>query len=391
MTSPSRQELSLEPGGLRISSAPYRHGMPGINMVTLTFLLATAPVLAAGVVLFGWNTLRILAICGATALLTESAMKVLSRHSRIWSEGHALLIGLLFACTLPPTVSWLIPASGTVLAVILGQLLSGGVGNSFWHPVAMARVFMQLFFAQHISPEKWPVLAAGRLVWGNLSHGQPLPPLQSWFTATPPEGVQAWLMHRPVDFLRGLLPVPAETSPAEALAQWIGHILPSWPEALLGLSAGAVGQACVAAVVIGGFILLWRGFLRWPMVLSAMGAAALAAIVLPMTLHLENGDIAQYWLPGLAFHEQMPVGFIYVIYQLTAADFIFVVCLLASDPSSSPLTSRGHAVFGLILGTATIALRVLIGLPAAPFWALLLANTLVPTIDNQTRRRVLGT
>lgn len=391
MNNRNHGELFIEPGGLRIGHGPYRHGMPGINMVTLTFLLAATPAMMAGMVLFGWSTLRILAICTATALLTESAMKVLCRRNRTWSEGHALLVGLLFACTLPPTVSWLIPAAGTALAVILGQLLSGGVGNSFWHPVAMARVFMQLFFAQQISPEQWPVLAAGRLGWGNLSHAQPLPPLQSWFAAIPPEGVQAWWTYRPTDLLRGLMPVEGDASPAHALAQWVSHTLPSWPETLLGLNGGAIGQACVVAVVIGGFILLWRGFLRWPMVLSALSTAAVAAIILPLTLHTENGGMAQYWLPGLAFHEQMPVGPIYVIYQLTAADFIFVICLLASDPSSSPLTTRGHAIFGLMLGAATIILRVLIGLPAAAFWALLLANTLVPAIDKQTRRRVMGT
>ena len=75
----------------------------------------------------------------------------------------------------------------------------------------------------------------------------------------------------------------------------------------------------------------------------------------------------------------------------TAALFVLVLLLLAPDPSSSPLTSRGHMIFGVVIGAMTILLRVAVGMPASAYWALLLANTMVPMINRLTRRRVLGT
>jgi electron transport complex protein RnfD len=89
--------------------------------------------------------------------------------------------------------------------------------------------------------------------------------------------------------------------------------------------------------------------------------------------------------------EGLPVGLVYVAYQLTACGLLFVVMLLAPDPTSSPLTNRGHALFGATIGVLTITLRMVMGLPEAAYWALVMANTLVPLINRVTRRRVFGT
>jgi electron transport complex protein RnfD len=160
---------------------------------------------------------------------------------------------------------------------------------------------------------------------------------------------------------------------------------------LTGTAGGAIGEACAIAIIIAGMLLLWRGFLRWPMVLAAVAAAAVMAMLLPVHVHPPGEPGITYWLPGAAIWHGLPVGLAYVCYHLTAGGFLLVVLVLAPDPSSSPLTSRGHMYFGLIIGAATILLRVVVGIPASAYWALLLANTLVPIINRFTRRRVFGT
>ena len=198
-----------EPGMLRVGPPPYWHGLPGVVPITMTFLAAVALVVLVGVVLFGWHALRVLAISVAVALLVESTFDLLTRRSRSWSESHALLTGVLFACTLPPTVRWHVPVLGSVLAVLLGHALLGGVGNYLWHPAALARIVVQVFFHQDLTPARWPVLAPGRLIWGNLTGARPLPPLRTWGLPLVPDGVQALAVVRPVDHLRS--PLATET------------------------------------------------------------------------------------------------------------------------------------------------------------------------------------
>ena len=115
------------------------------------------------------------------------------------------------------------------------------------------------------------------------------------------------------------------------------------------------------------------------------------AAILPVRVQLADGTMTNSWWPGLAVWQGLPVGFVYVCYHLTAGEFLLVLLLLAPDPSSSPLTLRGHMWFGLIIGAVTILLRVFVGLPASAYWALLVANTLVPLINRATRRRIFGT
>jgi len=380
-----------EPGTLRVGAPPYWHGWPGIAPITLTFLVATSIVLAAGLVLFGWNGLRVLAISVASALLAGATFNLLAQRTRSWSESHALLVGALFACTLPPTVSWYVPVTGAVLAVLIGQVLPGGVGNYLWHPAALGRVVVQMLFHDEVTPERWPVLAPGRLIWGSLSGARPLPPLWRWASQPAPGGVQAWSAARPVDHLRAPLETEAGTAPAEALAALLRDAMPPWPDTLTGTAGGAVGEACLIAAVVAGLLLMWGGFLRGRMAVAAIASAAILAALLPVRIQPEGGPVTNYWLPGVAFWQGLPVGLVYVCYHLTAGEFLLVLLLFAPDPSSSPLTSRGHALFGLIIGTATMLLRIVAGIPAAGYWALLIANTLVPVINRKTRRRVLGT
>jgi len=380
-----------EPGLLRVGGAPYWRGMAGVMPITLTFATATAVVLVSSLALFGWQAVRVLTISIAVALLVESVFNALVGRSRSWSEGQALLIGLLFACTLPPMVHWRVVVIGSAVAVLVGQSLAGGVGNYLWHPVVLGRVLTQILFHEELMPKHWPILASGRFFWGDLSRSMPLPTLWSASTRIVPDSVEAWRVVRPADQLREVIPGVTGNGPSEAIGCLVRDTLPGWLDTLTGMAGGAIGEASVIAILIAGLLLLWRGFLRGSMVFGVVASAAVMAAVLPVRIQWESGFVTSYWLPGTAIYQGLPVGLAYVGYQLTAGGLVFVTILLASDPSSTPLTSRGHLIFGVVIGVMTILLRVVVGMPASAYWALLFANTLVPIINRMTRRRVWGT
>ncbi len=207
-----------EPGSLRWTDPPHWRSAVGVHRLTMVQLAAAVAVSLAGVVLFGWHALRVLAISAAVALLIESLFHTLGQRSRRWSEGQALLIGLLTACTLPPTASWHIVVTASGVAVLIGLIVPGGVGNYLWHPVALGRVAVQLLFGDQLAAGGWAVLAPGRLLTGDLRLARPLPPLAHWATAPLPPGAEAWRVVPPIETLTSSTPLGSGGSPAQALA-----------------------------------------------------------------------------------------------------------------------------------------------------------------------------
>lgn len=382
--------LLPEPGLLRSTHPPHMHLPTGITPLMGTLLVAAVVVSVPGIVLFGWYALCNLAISAVVSVSIAFIFATLTQRRGSWSTGNALLIGILLACTLPPTASWQVVVTGSAIAVLVGQLIPGGLGNYLWHPVALGRIAVQILFDEQLTPTHWPVLAPERLLTGNLNLARELPTLARWDTQPLPAGIEAWLVHRPEDVLRSILPTDATGGPADALARLITDTLPDWFTTLTGAAGGAIGEACVIAVIAAGLLLIWRGLLRWPTVVAAIISAAVLAAILPIHIQPAGEPIQSCWLPGFVFDQGLPVGWVYVCYHLTAGGFLFVLCLLAADPTSTPLTSRGHLLFGLLLGTTTMLLRILTGIPASAYWALLITNTCVPIINRITRRRVFG-
>jgi electron transport complex protein RnfD len=359
--------------------------------MTLTGVMIGGLLLIPGLVLFGGITLKICLLAVSAALMVDALVSLLTRSRRGTSAGQAAAMGLFVACTLPPTVRWVVPVVAAGAAVGAGRVLLGGLGNYLWHPVAVGRVLVQVLYHDELTPQRWPVLASGHLIWGSVSLHEPLPLLASWTTQQPPPGLDAWTTVRPVDELIRSLSVSPNGTSGAAITALIRDRLPAWWQTLLGVTGGALGEACAVAIIAAALLLVWAGMLRPRLAIGGLLGAALAAAILPVSLRVGDADIRLAWFPGFTWYEHLPVGLAWVAYHITAGELLLVLLVLAPDTSTTPLTRKGHLVFGTIIGGLTIALRVLIGLPAAGYWALLAANTCVPVIDRYTRRRVLGT
>jgi Na+-translocating ferredoxin:NAD+ oxidoreductase subunit D len=357
---------------------------------TGVFMLATGVVLASGLVLFGWDTLRVLVLSCLSAALIDYAARVIFRRRERSAGRQALLVGMLTACALPPTVGWLVPVVASALGVLVGLAFQRVRGRCLWHPVALGRVAVQMIFAEQLSPPRWPVLASGDLLFGDLSTALPLPSLATWASPQTDFGTQAWAVTRPADVLAAAVPIQAGASPAAAIAALVRDALPPWSHTLTGVAGGAIGEACVLAIIAAGLLLMWRGRAQWTVPVSGVLAGGLLAAVLPVTLRAHDGTIALHWLPGGDLWNGLPVGSLYVLYHLTAGEFLMVLLLLSADPAGLPLSGRGRVLFGTLIGGLTIALRVLTGLPAAGYWALLIANTFVPLMNRKPTLRVPG-
>jgi len=381
---------------LDIGSPPHLSGGETFAQITRTTLAVASLAGLAGVALFGLTAALWLAIGMSTALLAEWLYAQMSGGRVTASFDHAVLVGLLVGLTLPvgryevggfEPLGWAVPAVASLVAILVGKGVMGGMGNYLWHPALVGRAVAELLYGEQMHPSRWLVLARTCLF---AKVPRPIEPVEylGWRLSTPPDGANAWALPRPVDWLRRLADGEISANHEDPMTFLFRDVLPPWEDTLLGGVGGGIGETCAIALIVGGLYLIYRGYVRWQQPLSVLAGAAAAAAILPIRVG-PGGDLV--WLPGTHVDHALPVGVLYVLFHLTGGELMLCAFFFATDMVASPRTVRGQVVFGFGIGLLTIVLRLYGAMPGAGYWAVLLMNTLVPSIDRRTQRRVMGT
>ncbi|MCP4250478.1 MAG: RnfABCDGE type electron transport complex subunit D [bacterium] len=382
---------------------PHIHVNRYVEHIHLAFALATLPVVAAGTLLFGLGALWVGALAVLAALVGDAMCQYASRKcppgpGRVAGRRQVLVIGLLLALTLPVTVGWEVPVIGGLVAVLVGRGVLGGFGNYLWHPVLVGRVVVQLLFSEQLSPDRWVFLAKGRLLTGNVVRAAEAPGYCGFGQSLPSPAVDAWAMERPIDLLTGQAAWPGggEAAPTMPLLELFRDRMPPWSDTIWGCVGGGIGETCVVALALGGLLLVLRGAIRWRAPVAALGTVAVLAAVLPVQVFDAHapGTVSTRWLPVLMSQDGFATGAGLVLFHLTGGGLWLGAWLIATDPVSTPLTTRGQVLFGVGVGALVMVARNnpwYPGLGGAVYWAILGMNTLVPLIDRISGRRVYGT
>jgi RnfABCDGE-type electron transport complex D subunit len=219
----------------------------------LTFIIGLIPTSAVGVYLFGLKSLTIMIISMVTAVIVETAIERITNQKPTYGDYHAILTGLLLALILPPSVPWWIPVTGATVAIILGKMVFGGLGNSPFNPVLVAWVVLKLSWMERLD-----------LFFEPHSNSEMLTPLMEM---------------------------------QEDPAAFYGYdLLPLF----LGEKAGPIGTVCGLAILIGGIFILIRGIIRWHIPLSFLFGVAIFSAILryidpdayaPVIFHLISGGV----------------------------------------------------------------------------------------------------
>jgi len=201
---------------LIVSMSPHIRGETTVARMMLTIIIGLVPAALAGVYLFGIRALVVIALSVVTALGVESAIEALTHQRPTSSDLHAVLTGLLLALILPPSVPWWIPVIGAAVAIILGKMVFGGLGNYPFNPVLVAWVVLKLSWAERMG-----------LFFAPHTTSQALTPLMA------------------------VKEDPALFYSYELLSLFLGD------------KAGPIGTVCVLAVLTGGLFVLFKGMIRW--------------------------------------------------------------------------------------------------------------------------------
>lgn len=162
-----------------------------------------------------------------------------------------------------------------------------------------------------------------------------------------------------------VFPVNDTVSSATPLALIKGgaaHKLPSTLDLLLGNRGGSLGETCALALILGGIYLLVRRVITWHAPLSFIATVFICS-----------------WLLG-----RPPIQ------EILSGGLMLGAIYMATDYSSTPITSRGRLIFGIGCGLITILIRTWGSYPEGVSYSLLLMNILTPYIDKWTVRLPLG-
>ena len=308
---------------LIVSTSPHAHAPLTTRRVMLDVLIALSPAAVASVILYGLKALIILAVCVGASFISEFLFNLAAKKEQTVYDLSAIVTGVILALTLPATANIWHCAVGSVFAIIVVKCLFGGLGCNFANPAATARVMLLVAFSGAIA--------------GGVA---------------------------PTDKFVNTADVVSSATPL-AIIKSGSEELPSLLDMLLGNRAGAIGEGCAVALIIGFAYLVYRGIIKW-----YVPTAYVATVFLLSLLVLGSFKLA--------------------LYEVLGGGLLIAAVFMITDYVSTPLRPLGKLVFAIGTGLITVLIRFWGSYPEGVSFAILLMNILSPYVDKLCEKKPFG-
>ena len=336
---------------LTIRTSPHLKKKLTVPQIMSHVVLALLPVCLWSVWQFGLSGLALLVVTTLSCVATESLFTSISGKRSTLSDYSVVITGLLLALTLPPGFPlWMAAVAGFV-AVSLGKMLFGGLGQNPFNPALIGRAFVQAAFPASITtwtpgflPERFSSFIPSTLAAPFMSPADS----SGWISAQ----VDAW---------SGATPLTLFSSE---------QVVTSTSDLFFGMATGSAGETSALLILLGGGYLVAKGIMGWKIPLAVMLGTILTAL--------------PFWLVSPELYPSP-------LFMLFSGGIMLAAVFMATDMVGTPLTPLGIWIFGLFIGAVTVIIRLFSGLPEGAMYAVLLANALAPLMDSVTQPRVFGT
>jgi electron transport complex protein RnfD len=363
----------------------------GVEGFYLAHFLAALFPATAGVLLYGWHAMVVIAGTMACAAVAIVIYRQIGARGRTLHFLHGLWFALLLSLMLPASLAvegsdsspsfWaLIPIAALLLVIMLW--LFGGLGGRHSHPVLVTYLLLVVCFPSALVSNR--ILTRDHLLLGELMRSSPVdrPQVDSWIARNHNENDADYTdpaASRLARYTSGRELPPRRWLPLEGLLR---DSMPPLEDFIIAGQPGAIGTSSVVAVIIAGLFLMYRGMIDFRIPLLAIATAYIAMLTLPVPTLIAA---APQWR-WFAFHQAeigWSVAITFVNYEIMASPLIFTAFFLASAPMIRPMTGPGRIVFAILLGLAAAAFQLYISVANGPYLALLIVSVLTPLIDRR--------
>ena len=308
-------------GNLIVSSSPHIRTKRTVQSIMLDVLIALLPATVAGVVLFGLKALVTILVCIATSVLSEFLFNLICKRKQTIKDLSAVVTGLILALCLPSSVGVWHCIVGSVFAIIVVKCLFGGIGCNFANPAATARVFLLIAFSTAVGGGVATNFASPDLV--------------------------------------------ASATPLEIIKYGSDATLPSLMDMLLGNRAGAIGETCIVALLLGGIYLIARKVIYWHTPAIYIGTVFVLSLLIKQDVTL-------------------------ALYEVLGGGLVLAAFFMITDYVTTPINKLGKMIFALGCGVITVLIRFWGSYPEGVSFAILLMNILSPYLEKLCTKKPLG-
>lgn len=304
----------------------------------LLVIAALLPAYVVSVIEFGWGALITTAISVAACVAFEWLIaKFILKQKPTICDCSAILTGLFLAFNLPSDLHWWIVIIGALVAIGVGKMTFGGLGQNPFNPALVGRVFLLISFPVQMTT--WP---------------------------------------RPLGFSGSYIDAETGATPLALLKQGLksgdGSVfsqLPSLWDAFTGVMGGSLGEVCTIALLVGGIFLICTKVITWHIPVSILATVALFAAVTGWCGALPEGlTTAQY-----------------VAMTLCTGGIMLGAFFMATDYVTSPMTGWGKIIFGIGIGLIVMVIRTWGAYPEGMSFAILIMNACVPLLNHIRPKR----
>ena len=298
-----------------VSSSPHVRAKDSTNRIMLYVILGLLPTTLFGIYNFGAKALLLIVVTIASCVASEWVFeKIIHKKSTI-SDLSAVVTGLLLALNLPVSLPWWEAVIGGVFAIVIVKMMFGGLGQNFMNPALGARCFLLIAFAADMT---------------NFN----------------------------CDAYSGATPLAAMRN-----GETINRM-----DALIGRTAGTIGETSTLAIMLGAIILILLGVIT-----LTIPASYLITFVIFMLLFSGHGFDMNY-----------------IVAQLCSGGIMLGAFFMATDYVTSPITPNGRILFGISCGILTGLFRCFGANAEGVSFAIIISNLLVPMIEKVTIPRAFG-
>lgn len=129
-----------------VDSSPLGQTGESTRKIMYTVTLTLIPAMAVSVWMFGLEAVRVLLMAAVFSVGFEYVASRFVKFKVDYLDGSALLTGVLLAMNLPANAPWWLILIGSIVAIGLGKMVFGGVGQNIFNPALVARVFLLISF-----------------------------------------------------------------------------------------------------------------------------------------------------------------------------------------------------------------------------------------------------
>lgn len=358
---------------LAISQSPHISGNYSIRKLMLGVIIALVPAFITSLLYYGIGVVIVTAVSVTSCVLFEFVIQkyILKTGIRI-TDCSAVVTGLLLAFNLPSNTPWWIIIIGSLVAIGIGKMTFGGLGNNPFNPALVGRIFLLISFPTAMTVFPKP---AG---W-DTPYIIPADKLDAFTGATPlsliKEGIKSGKS------ITGLL----ESEKLDYLDMFIGHI------------GGSLGEIAAFALLIGCAYLLIRKIITWHIPVSVIGSVFILTGLLWIFSEEGHNVISGAMnlnLPVLKFKDASEEIKVFhmadPVFHILTGGLMLGAIFMATDYVTSPMTPRGMIIYGIGIGVIVVLIRVFGSYPEGVAFAILIMNGFVPLINRYIKPKRFG-